>query len=397
MAQLFKVRWPGFAWIEAALFFPVAVMTTGELMTRAGGDAAAGSHWLLATIVAAVLFLVLMVAVDRLLIAFRGFAFLAFFATIVWASAVLVLSARLELLLPPNLAAGPGWMSFRGVATLTTMAVALLVHLRIFWIGLCDTGFAAGRLGVELKSNKAWRAQVKRYRNDRPRLPSEAGNTFWSWSELADDIKALFRKLTESLALQVLVGCTMGILLIAGGVVYYAHRNGNDAPPGPAQTEATRDAAPEHAAPPGTRVFSTRDSEGSGQRASDGRYVFDVTVNDTLMQMRYDDDIPLVTLRAEDALRLGISFGRLDFSTKIKTAKGLVDVAGITINTMTIGKITYRLVPGYVAKAGALDDNILGHSFLGRLAAYRVETNRLILIDRQGQSEVMSSVVHSSD
>ena len=182
MTQLFKVTWPGFAWIEAALFFPVGVMTTGELLTCSTAMpptvSPVLSHRFLATIVAAVLFLALMVAVDRLLVAFRGFAFLAFFATIIWAAAMLVLSARFEPLLPPSLAAGPGWISFRGMATLTTMAVALLVHLKLFWIGLCDTGFAAGRLGVELKSAKAWRAQVKRYRNDKRPLVREAREAF---------------------------------------------------------------------------------------------------------------------------------------------------------------------------------------------------------------------------
>ena len=123
-------------------------------------------------------------------------------------------------------------------------------------------------------------------------------------------------------------------------VVYYADRIGNGPPPGSARTEAPRDVAIHQADPTGSPVFAARDNEGSGQRALDGRYVFDVTVNDIPMQMRYDDDVPLVTVRAEDALRLGISFGRLDFSAKIKTAKGLIDVAGITINTMTIGRIT---------------------------------------------------------
>jgi hypothetical protein len=34
MPKLFRVEWPGFAWMEAALFFPVAVMMAGELTTH---------------------------------------------------------------------------------------------------------------------------------------------------------------------------------------------------------------------------------------------------------------------------------------------------------------------------------------------------------------------------
>jgi aspartyl protease family protein len=331
-----------------------------------------------------------MVAVDRVLIILRGFAILAFFATIAWAWAALLLSARLEPVVPAGLFAGTAWISFRGAVTLTTMAVALLAHLRAFWIGLCDNGFAAGRLGVELKANQAWRPRGRQYPCQRPRQPREPTDEFWSWADLKEDIKALFRKLTESIVFQVLVGCSVAVMLVLG-VVYYNFRTGGGPPP-PVQTEASREVPAAAAQPASIRVFSSRETEGAGERDSAGRYVFNVLVNDVPMAMSYDDDIPLVTIRAEDALRLGISFARLDFATKIKTAKGPIEVAGITISAMTIGKITYRLVPGYVTRPGALRENILGHSFLGRLAAYRVEANRLVLIDRQGQSEVLSSV-----
>jgi aspartyl protease family protein len=124
--------------------------------------------------------------------------------------------------------------------------------------------------------------------------------------------------------------------------------------------------------------------------------MFDVAVNGIRMPMIYNDDIPLVTIRAEDALRLGLSFEKLDFSAKIKTPRGIIEVAGITISTMTVGSITYQRVPGYVARQGVLKENFLGHSFLGRLAAYRVEDRRIILIDQKRQVQRSSENVNAA-
>jgi aspartyl protease family protein len=125
--------------------------------------------------------------------------------------------------------------------------------------------------------------------------------------------------------------------------------------------------------------MSARDGEAIAERAEDGQFHFKVAINGTELPMVYDDDILFVTLRAEDAKRLGLVYERLDFSTKIKTVNGFADVAGIIIQTMTIGTITYHRVPGYAAREGALAQNILGHSFIGRLSAYRIENDRLIL------------------
>jgi clan AA aspartic protease (TIGR02281 family) len=317
---------------------------------------------------------------------------------------------KLAAFVQPGLAGGASWISFRAVAVLAVIVASLLAHGNILWIGLRDTGFASGRLGVELKTREDWRLRLSRYQDEEYELSKRASSRTGSSSDLINHIKRLFRRLTESFLFQVMIGCSLGVILIAGWL-YYSYTTGfgvpapvkaglahDAAPPGAIATprpstssaELSRDApAPADAAPVITHRIVTREREGSAERDADGRYIFDVVVNDVKMSMRYDDGIPLVTIRAEDAIRLGISFSRLDFATKIRTAKGSTDVAGITINAITVGSITYHLVPGFVARPGALDENILGHSFLGRLAAYRLEGNRLIMIDRQGQSQAV--------
>jgi aspartyl protease family protein len=70
---------------------------------------------------------------------------------------------------------------------------------------------------------------------------------------------------------------------------------------------------------------------------------------------------------------------RLNYSAKVKTANGAADVAPITIDTVTVGNITLRAVQGFVAKQGMLQTNLLGQTFLARLAGYNVEKNVLVL------------------
>ena len=52
------------------------------------------------------------------------------------------------------------------------------------------------------------------------------------------------------------------------------------------------------------------------------------------------------------------------------------------IGTMMIGNITLRNVPGFVAKQGMLQENLLGQTFLARLAGFNVENNLLVLKGR---------------
>jgi aspartyl protease family protein len=73
---------------------------------------------------------------------------------------------------------------------------------------------------------------------------------------------------------------------------------------------------------------------------------------------------------------------RLNYSAKIKTANGTADVAPVMIDTMTIGNITLRNVSGFVAKEGMLHENLLGQTFLARLAGFNVERNLLMLKGR---------------
>ena len=53
--------------------------------------------------------------------------------------------------------------------------------------------------------------------------------------------------------------------------------------------------------------------------------------------------------------------------------------AEVRLGQIAIGPIVMRNVPALVARPGALDESLLGMSFLERLKSYAVERDRLIL------------------
>jgi clan AA aspartic protease (TIGR02281 family) len=123
---------------------------------------------------------------------------------------------------------------------------------------------------------------------------------------------------------------------------------------------------------------SDRD-EAVGKRERDGRFSFDAAVNGAHVRMVFDTGASLVCLRAEDAERLGIDIGGLSFSGYVRTANGLAEVAPATIATLTVGNITRRNVSALVVKQGKLEVNLLGQSFLTRIAGFNLDGASLIL------------------
>ena len=64
------------------------------------------------------------------------------------------------------------------------------------------------------------------------------------------------------------------------------------------------------------------------------------------------------------------------------TANGSASVAPVVLESMTVGGITVHGVEALVPKPGALDVNLIGQTFMTKLAGYNVEGDRLILRGR---------------
>ena len=64
----------------------------------------------------------------------------------------------------------------------------------------------------------------------------------------------------------------------------------------------------------------------------------------------------------------------------MSTANGIAKVAPVVLSRVRVGAITLRDVRAAVAEKGALDVNLLGMSFLGRLASFNLRGDELILL-----------------
>jgi len=117
-------------------------------------------------------------------------------------------------------------------------------------------------------------------------------------------------------------------------------------------------------------------------RRRDGFFVFDATVNGHPTSMLFDTGASTVLLRAEEAERLGVEVGRLNFNVKTWTANGTALAAATRIDELTVGSITRHGVRALVASPGALAKNLLGQSFLRSLQEIRIEDKVLTLQDR---------------
>ena len=132
----------------------------------------------------------------------------------------------------------------------------------------------------------------------------------------------------------------------------------------------------------GSQGMTAGQNEAVAERGRDGHFQFDALINGAHVPMLFDTGATVIALRAEDAARLGLSLNKLNYSSKAKTANGTAEVAPVMIDTITVGNITVRHVPGFVGRPGALHENLLGQAFLARLSGYNVERNQLVLKGR---------------
>lgn len=127
------------------------------------------------------------------------------------------------------------------------------------------------------------------------------------------------------------------------------------------------------------REIRAEPGQAAAVRGGNGHFVFEGITNGVGLRYLFDTGASTVVLRNEDAKRIGINVDKLDYSVPVSTANGRTMSAATTIDALTIGNITQRRVRALVGRPGALQENLLGMSFLGQLRGYAVEGNRLVL------------------
>jgi aspartyl protease family protein len=114
-------------------------------------------------------------------------------------------------------------------------------------------------------------------------------------------------------------------------------------------------------------------------RRMDGTFVVSARANGRDLRFIFDTGASTVVLTAESAQALGFAPATLTYMIPVATANGRTLAAPVTLESLSVGSITERRVRALVARPGVLHVNLLGMTFLERLASYEVRGNRLIL------------------
>lgn len=114
---------------------------------------------------------------------------------------------------------------------------------------------------------------------------------------------------------------------------------------------------------------------------SRGHFTVNAMVNGRSVPMLADTGASAVVLTSQDARRAGFNPGTLDYSVAVSTANGTAHVAAIRIDRMEVEGIVLRDVTAFVAEPEALGRSLLGMTFIGRLARFSLEGDRLVLTE----------------
>ncbi|HLW92640.1 MAG TPA: TIGR02281 family clan AA aspartic protease [Roseiarcus sp.] len=134
------------------------------------------------------------------------------------------------------------------------------------------------------------------------------------------------------------------------------------------------------------RVAANAPSEDGGRSveiAADahGQYSADVMVNGSSVRMMIDTGATFVALSADTAQRIGVHVADADYTARVRTANGMARAAPVTLVGIRLGEVYVPAVQGLVLERQAGPVDLLGMSFLKRLAA--VDQRRGMLILRQ--------------
>jgi len=110
-----------------------------------------------------------------------------------------------------------------------------------------------------------------------------------------------------------------------------------------------------------------------------GQFGAEVEINGQPVRVMVDTGASFVVLSYETAERIGLQVLRADYTGRVQTANGVAMVAPITLRHVALGPIYLGDVQALVAERGASPTNLLGMSFLRRLASVEQKSGKLVL------------------
>lgn len=130
-----------------------------------------------------------------------------------------------------------------------------------------------------------------------------------------------------------------------------------------------------HRFAPGSTVARTAEVP----RGNGGEFALKAKINGIAAPMLIDTGATWVVLTWETAKAAGLPLEMLNYDVDVETANGKTRAARLTLDRLTIGKLTERSVPALVVPRGSMKTNLLGMSFLDRLESWEVRADRLML------------------
>lgn len=140
--------------------------------------------------------------------------------------------------------------------------------------------------------------------------------------------------------------------------------------------------AQEEAKVPTARPSHNASSRSSGQftasRAPDGHFYAQAQINGRPVEMMIDTGASSVVLSRSDARRIGIDVDKDRFTERASTAGGNIAIMPVTLRTMSLGSLTERNVPAFVANSD-LQVSLVGQSFLQRVDSVEIASGQIRL------------------
>ena len=115
------------------------------------------------------------------------------------------------------------------------------------------------------------------------------------------------------------------------------------------------------------------------RRQSNGHFVARALINGGSIELVVDTGATTVVLRPVDAEQIGIDTHALNYSVPVETANGSAFAAPVKLHTVLVGSVGLAGVDALIAMPGALDQSLLGMSFLSRLKSYEFSGDFLTL------------------
>lgn len=113
--------------------------------------------------------------------------------------------------------------------------------------------------------------------------------------------------------------------------------------------------------------------------SNNGHFMAPVEINGRSFNMMVDTGASVVTLSHEDARKAMLVVPPTEYKVPANTAGGVVKVALVKLNRVSIGPIVVRDLQASVLPAGINAPSLLGMNFLRALSSYEVKDNKMIM------------------